>query len=53
VSPVRYELGSYIPEDSILYSQRLEHLKSYMIIASVHITKELCCFLECLQFIAL
>jgi hypothetical protein len=28
VSPVRYELGSYIPED-ILHSHRRENLKSY------------------------
>jgi hypothetical protein len=30
VSPVRYELGSYIPEDGILHSDRRETLKSYM-----------------------
>jgi hypothetical protein len=30
VSPVKYELGFYIPEDDILQSQRREHLKSYM-----------------------
>jgi hypothetical protein len=29
MSPVRYELGFYIPEDGILHSQRLENLKSY------------------------
>jgi hypothetical protein len=29
VSPVRYELGFYIPEDGILHSDRREHLKSY------------------------
>jgi hypothetical protein len=29
VSPVRYELGFYIPED-ILHSDRREDLKSYM-----------------------
>jgi hypothetical protein len=28
--PVRYELGSFIPEDSILHSHRLENLKSYV-----------------------
>jgi hypothetical protein len=27
VSPVRYELGSYIPEDDILHSDRRENLK--------------------------
>jgi hypothetical protein len=30
VSPVRYEMGFYIPEDTILYSHRRENLKSYM-----------------------
>jgi hypothetical protein len=29
VSPVRYELGFYIPEDGILHSYRREDLKSY------------------------
>jgi hypothetical protein len=29
VSPVRYELGSYIPEDGNLQSHRRENLKSY------------------------
>jgi hypothetical protein len=29
VSPVRYEPGSYIPEDDILHSHRRENLKSY------------------------
>jgi hypothetical protein len=28
MSPVRYELGFYIPEDDILHSHRREHLKS-------------------------
>jgi hypothetical protein len=30
VSPVRYELGFYIPEDDILHSHRREDLKSYI-----------------------
>jgi hypothetical protein len=30
VSPVRYELGSYIPEDCVLQCLRREHLKSYI-----------------------
>jgi hypothetical protein len=30
VSPVRYELGSYIPEDDILHSNCLENLESDM-----------------------
>jgi hypothetical protein len=29
VSPVKYELGFYIPEDGILHSHRREKLKSY------------------------
>jgi hypothetical protein len=34
VSPVRYELGIYIPEDSILHSHRRENLKSYIALTS-------------------
>jgi hypothetical protein len=30
VSPVKYELDSYIPEDDILHSDRRENLKSYI-----------------------
>jgi hypothetical protein len=30
VSPVRYELGLYIPEDDILNSDRRDNLKSYI-----------------------
>jgi hypothetical protein len=30
VSPVRYEVGFYIPEDDILHSHRRENLKSYI-----------------------
>jgi hypothetical protein len=30
VSPVKYELGFYIPEDDILHSHRRENLKSYL-----------------------
>jgi hypothetical protein len=29
VSPARYELGFYIPKNSILHSHRRENLKSY------------------------
>jgi hypothetical protein len=29
VSPVKYELGFYIPEDDILHSHRSVNLKSY------------------------
>jgi hypothetical protein len=34
VSPVRYELGFYIPEDGILHSHRRENLKSYIFVGS-------------------
>jgi hypothetical protein len=30
VSPVRYELGFYIPEDDILHTHCRENLKSYI-----------------------
>jgi hypothetical protein len=30
VFPVAYELGCYIPEDSILHTHRRENLKSYI-----------------------
>jgi hypothetical protein len=30
VSPVKYELGFYIPEDDILHSHRRVNLKSYI-----------------------
>jgi hypothetical protein len=30
VSPVKYELGFYIPEDDILHSDCRENLKSYI-----------------------
>jgi hypothetical protein len=30
MSPVKYELGFYIPEDGILHSHRREILKSYI-----------------------
>jgi hypothetical protein len=31
VSPMKYGLGFYIPEDDILYSPRLENFKSYTV----------------------
>jgi hypothetical protein len=34
VSPVKYELGFYIPEDVILHSCRRENLRSYVVMAS-------------------
>jgi hypothetical protein len=30
VSPMKYKLGFYIPEDDILHSHRREKLKSYI-----------------------
>jgi hypothetical protein len=30
MSPVKYELGFYIPENDILHSHRRENLKSYI-----------------------
>jgi hypothetical protein len=30
MSPVRYELGFYVPEDGILHSHRRENIKSYI-----------------------
>jgi hypothetical protein len=32
VSPVKYGLGFYIPEDDILHSHRRENLKSYIVL---------------------
>jgi hypothetical protein len=34
VSPVRYELGSYVPEEGILHSHRRGNLKSYIALTS-------------------
>jgi hypothetical protein len=34
VSPVKYELGFYIPEDDVLHSHRRGNLKSYTKILS-------------------
>jgi hypothetical protein len=31
MSPVRYELGFYIPEDGILHTRRRENLRSYVV----------------------
>jgi hypothetical protein len=36
VSPMKYELGFYIPEDDILHSHRRENLKSYRHIIVKH-----------------
>jgi hypothetical protein len=45
VSPVKYELGFYIPEDGILHSPRRENLKSYTISTMISSTS----VAECLQ----
>jgi hypothetical protein len=48
VSPVRYELGFYIPEDTILHSHRRENLKSYkMLMGGDLLGCAIFCFLEC------
>jgi hypothetical protein len=41
VSPVRYELGFYIPQDDILHSHRRENLESYLISTSIQLSA--CC----------
>jgi hypothetical protein len=38
MSPVKYELGFYIPEYGILHSHRRENLKSYMELIQLGIT---------------
>jgi hypothetical protein len=40
MTPVKYELGSYIPQDDILRSHRRENLKSYIAL-SVYARKHL------------
>jgi hypothetical protein len=37
VSPVRYELGFYIPEDGILHSHRRENLRSHILYFYTHL----------------
>jgi hypothetical protein len=37
VSPVKYEMGFYIPEDDILHNHRSENVKSYIEGAKVSI----------------
>jgi hypothetical protein len=41
VSPVKYELGFYIPEDDILHSHRRENLKSYIALTGWHCRENL------------
>jgi hypothetical protein len=42
VSPVRYELGFYIPEDGTLHSHLRENLKSFILVFSLMLGEELC-----------
>jgi hypothetical protein len=42
VSPVKYELGFYIPEDDILHSHRREDLKSYKLEYKVEVSDSMC-----------
>jgi hypothetical protein len=45
VSPVKYELGFYIPEDDILHSHRRENHKSYILpLCSPQIPRERRCY---------
>jgi hypothetical protein len=37
VSPVKYELGFYIPEGDILHSDRRGNLKSHTVVLSIQI----------------
>jgi hypothetical protein len=39
VSPVKYELGFYIPEDDILHSHRRENFKSLKFTASSNLSQ--------------
>jgi hypothetical protein len=41
VSPVKYEVGFYIPEDDILHSHRRENLKPYIaLLFSTYVTSK-------------
>jgi hypothetical protein len=42
VSPVKYELGFYIPEDDILHSNRRENVKSYTEIVDFIVRNKIC-----------
>jgi hypothetical protein len=41
VSPVKYELGFYIPEDDILHSHRRENLKSYVLFSRFFLLQQI------------
>jgi hypothetical protein len=43
MSPVRYELGFYIPEDDVLHSHRRDNLKPYTLSDLVKFTENLFC----------
>jgi hypothetical protein len=47
VSPVKYKLGFYIPEDDILHSHRRENVKSYM---SLNLINEAHIITVCMKF---
>jgi hypothetical protein len=43
VSPVKYELGFYVPEDGFLHSHRRGNLKSYMPVTRLEAVGRLLC----------
>jgi hypothetical protein len=45
VSPVKFELGSHIPVDSILHSHRRENLKSYIALPAGLCNRDIRCLL--------
>jgi hypothetical protein len=45
VSPVKYELGFYIPGDGILHSHRRENLKSYIALLAELCSGDVMCLL--------
>jgi hypothetical protein len=50
VSPVKYELEFYIPEDGILHSHRRENLESYIVLLSGRYSYPICervCAVRC------
>jgi hypothetical protein len=48
VSPVKYELGFYIPEDDILVSDRRENLQSYKLRQDFACVRPVSWLLSCL-----
>jgi hypothetical protein len=42
MSPVKYELGFYIPEDDILHSHSRENLKSYIALSGWTLAEKQC-----------